>query len=350
MNNLAEVLSSQGSYEEAERIQRQVIAMRERVLSNEHPDMLASLNNLAQVLGSQGKYQEAEGIHRQTLALSESVLGKKHPSTLTSMNNLASVLSGQGRYEEAETMHRQALAYRQILEASSYISESSLDPNAISDEDSLPSISSFAFGASASSQSSAEELFSAAEEFASLLVNDETLKPLYEHVLKSDSIGPERFVRNFCRLLRLYSKELKHDAHDRLQVSAAQLVRSRAEYISNTIRAHYDHDYHNTVQEMKDLGSQTSDHARRERLEQYLVQIETKDRSMQAAEPEDTNRRSPQRELTAMPAQDIYEDGELSQSEDDRDQINLPNLTHVKAFLVSGHAFQNLLKNFQNFV
>ena len=190
------------------------------------------------------------------------MLGKKHPSTLTSINNLASVLSGQGRYKEAEMTHCQALAYRQILKASSHISELSLDLNAISNDNSIPSVSSFTFGVSALSQSSAEELLSAAEEFASLLVNDETLKPLYKYALKSDSIGLKRFVRNFCQLLRLYLKELKHNAYNRLQVLAAQLVHSCVEYISNTIYAHYDHDYHNIAKEMKDLGSQMSDHAR----------------------------------------------------------------------------------------
>ena len=280
----------------------------------------------------------------------ERVLGKEHPDTLGSMNNLASVLSRQGNYEEAERIYRQMPAFRQTLEMSSYISELSLGPNAISDDDSLPSVSSIAFGASASSQSSAEELLSAAEEFAALLVNNEILKPLYKRALESDSIGPERFVRNFCRLLRLYSKELKDDAHNRLQESAAQLVRSRAEYISNTIRAHYDHNYHNMAKWMKDLGSQTSDHIRRERLEQYLVQIESKDPLIRSAKPEDTNRRSLQHESTAIPARGIDEDGELSNSEDNRNQVDLPNLIHVKAFLLSGNAFQNLLWNFQNFV
>ncbi len=53
--------------------------------------MLASMNNLAEVLSSQGKYKEAEEMHGQALALRERVLGKEHPDTLLSMNNLALV-------------------------------------------------------------------------------------------------------------------------------------------------------------------------------------------------------------------------------------------------------------------
>jgi tetratricopeptide (TPR) repeat protein len=77
------------------------------VLGKEHPDTLASMNNLANVLNSQGKYEEAEEMHRRTLEPREKVLGKEHPDTLAGMNNLAIVFRHRGRYEEAEEMHRQ---------------------------------------------------------------------------------------------------------------------------------------------------------------------------------------------------------------------------------------------------
>ena len=74
----------------------------EKLLGKEHPDTLGSMNNLAEVLSIQGNYEEAERIHRQALALMERVLGKEHPDTLTSMSNLAEVLSRQSNYKEAE--------------------------------------------------------------------------------------------------------------------------------------------------------------------------------------------------------------------------------------------------------
>ena len=76
MNNLALVLSRQGSYKEAERIHQQALVLSERVLGKEHPNTLASMNNLALVLGSQGNYEEAERIQRQALALNKKVLGE----------------------------------------------------------------------------------------------------------------------------------------------------------------------------------------------------------------------------------------------------------------------------------
>ncbi|KAK4108618.1 hypothetical protein N656DRAFT_684421, partial [Canariomyces notabilis] len=100
--NVGEGLHQLGKYEDAERMHRQALGLKEEVLGKEHPYTLTSMNNLASVLGRQGKYEEAERIHRQALGLREKVLGKEHPDTLTSMNNLASVLDSQGKYEEAE--------------------------------------------------------------------------------------------------------------------------------------------------------------------------------------------------------------------------------------------------------
>jgi hypothetical protein len=71
---------------------RQTLALREKVLRRKHLDTLTSTSNLALVLGSQGKYEDAEAINRQTLAQREKMLGLKHPDTLTSISNLALVL------------------------------------------------------------------------------------------------------------------------------------------------------------------------------------------------------------------------------------------------------------------
>ena len=109
MNNLAMVLEKQGNYIEAEEIHRQKLELKEKVLAREHPSTLGSMNNLATVLGQQEKYIEAEEIYRQTLELKEKVLGREHPSTLASMNNLATVLGQQEKYIEAEEIYRQTL-------------------------------------------------------------------------------------------------------------------------------------------------------------------------------------------------------------------------------------------------
>lgn len=49
----------------------QALALRQTVLGKEHPDTLTSMDNLASVLSRQGSYDEAERIHRQMLAQKE---------------------------------------------------------------------------------------------------------------------------------------------------------------------------------------------------------------------------------------------------------------------------------------
>jgi hypothetical protein len=52
---------------------------------------LAAADNLASSLSSQGKHAEAERIHREVLGAKRRVLGEEHPKTLTSAGILASL-------------------------------------------------------------------------------------------------------------------------------------------------------------------------------------------------------------------------------------------------------------------
>jgi len=74
--------------EEAEKIEREVLAVRKRVLGAEHPDTLTAAGNLAASLSDQGKYDEAEKIEREVLAVRKRVLGADHPETLTTAGDL----------------------------------------------------------------------------------------------------------------------------------------------------------------------------------------------------------------------------------------------------------------------
>ncbi|OAL56153.1 hypothetical protein IQ07DRAFT_558137 [Pyrenochaeta sp. DS3sAY3a] len=113
VNNLGLVLESQGKYEEAEAMHLRALAIREKALGREHPDTITSVSHLGSVLESQGKYEEAEAMHRRALEGCENVLGREHPDTLTSVSKLGSVLERQGKYEQAEAMHRRALEGRE---------------------------------------------------------------------------------------------------------------------------------------------------------------------------------------------------------------------------------------------
>ncbi|KAH7385972.1 hypothetical protein BKA66DRAFT_490292 [Pyrenochaeta sp. MPI-SDFR-AT-0127] len=106
---LGSVLERQGKYEEAEAMYQRALQGLEKILGAEHSDTLISVSNLGSVLERQGKYEEAEAMHQRALQGGEKVLGAEHPYTLISVSKLGLVLERQGKYEEAEAMHQRAL-------------------------------------------------------------------------------------------------------------------------------------------------------------------------------------------------------------------------------------------------
>ena len=88
------------------------MAIRLKVLGEDHPDTAKSYNNLAVNLNAQGKYGAAEPLYQKALAIWLKVLGEDHPYTAASYNNLAVNLNAQGKYGAAEPLYQKALAIR----------------------------------------------------------------------------------------------------------------------------------------------------------------------------------------------------------------------------------------------
>jgi tetratricopeptide (TPR) repeat protein len=68
------------------------------------------LNNLALVLNDANRLAETEPLIRRALAIWEKSLGPDHPQVATGLNNLAQLLQTTNRLAEAEPMIRRALA------------------------------------------------------------------------------------------------------------------------------------------------------------------------------------------------------------------------------------------------
>jgi len=115
LNNLAQLYHSQGRYSEAESLYRQALALKRKLLGQEHPDVATSLNNLAGLYESQGRYSEAEPLHSQALALRRKLLGEEHLDVASSLNNLGLFYNSQGKYSEAEPLYSQALTLTRRL-------------------------------------------------------------------------------------------------------------------------------------------------------------------------------------------------------------------------------------------
>jgi uncharacterized protein (DUF2267 family) len=89
--NVAHARKCQGQYAEAERIEREVLGVKRRVLGEEHPSTLSSAANLAASLAHQGQHDDAEGILLATLETCRRVLGSAHPETLATAQILDDV-------------------------------------------------------------------------------------------------------------------------------------------------------------------------------------------------------------------------------------------------------------------
>ncbi|KAL3467558.1 hypothetical protein BJX64DRAFT_299707 [Aspergillus heterothallicus] len=109
MTDLGWVYRGQGRWTEAEKLELQVLEIRNRMLEPDHPDTLATMTNLANTCSDLGKWQEAETLREQVLAVQMCKKGPEYPETLTSMSNLAGAYSKLGKWEEAEVLRENVL-------------------------------------------------------------------------------------------------------------------------------------------------------------------------------------------------------------------------------------------------
>ncbi len=70
----------------------QALAIQEKALGPDHPDVAIDLNNLAGLLYAEGDYAGAEPLYRRALAIDEKALGPNHPKTLQIKKNLDGLL------------------------------------------------------------------------------------------------------------------------------------------------------------------------------------------------------------------------------------------------------------------
>jgi CHAT domain-containing protein/tetratricopeptide (TPR) repeat protein len=102
-----------GKYSEAIPIAEQVLALREKALGPDHPDVAQSLNELARLYRIQGRFAEAEPLFKRSITIYEKALGPDHPRVGTALSNLAVLYHAQARYTEAELLYRRSLALRE---------------------------------------------------------------------------------------------------------------------------------------------------------------------------------------------------------------------------------------------
>ena len=91
-------LYSEGRYETAIPLAQRALAIRERLMDPNHPDVAASLSNLAVLYKAWGAYERAELLFQRALAIREQVLGPNSPEVATVLNRLGELYQAQGAY------------------------------------------------------------------------------------------------------------------------------------------------------------------------------------------------------------------------------------------------------------
>jgi tetratricopeptide (TPR) repeat protein len=110
MNQLGVLFNTQARYAEAEPLYRLALAIDEKSLGPDHPEVATRLNNLAELLRDTNRPPEAEPLYRRALAIFEKSFGPDHPNVARGLNNLALLLTETNRPAEAEPLYRRALA------------------------------------------------------------------------------------------------------------------------------------------------------------------------------------------------------------------------------------------------
>jgi CHAT domain-containing protein/Flp pilus assembly protein TadD len=98
----------EGRFAEAEPLYKQSIAINEKTLGSDHPDLAGPINNLAVLYDGHGRYDDAEPLYRRSLAIKEKAFGLEHPNVAATLINLGLLYSHEGHYADAETVLKRA--------------------------------------------------------------------------------------------------------------------------------------------------------------------------------------------------------------------------------------------------
>jgi tetratricopeptide (TPR) repeat protein len=113
---LAVAIFQRGDLQSARPLMDQAVAMQRRLRGDQpHPDFAQALNNLMFILHAAGEYRQAEQLLSDSIEMKRRLLGEKHPELALGMNNLASMMQDRGEYAGAEAMYGSALAMQREL-------------------------------------------------------------------------------------------------------------------------------------------------------------------------------------------------------------------------------------------
>ena len=108
-------LGEEGKHAEAQPLFEQMLAIRRRLLTDDHPITASSYSVVAAGLYPQGKYAEALTLYEKALELNRRLLTDDHPDTASSYTNLGNILHYLRNYRRAQPLLTKALELNRRL-------------------------------------------------------------------------------------------------------------------------------------------------------------------------------------------------------------------------------------------
>ena len=113
--NLARTYQSRGRWAEAEELRMDVLEKSKRVLGDEHRDTIIAKSNLAATYRFRDRSGDAEKLELEVLEQWRRKRGLDHTDTIAATSNLAATYHSQGRWSEAEKLKEEVLERRRRL-------------------------------------------------------------------------------------------------------------------------------------------------------------------------------------------------------------------------------------------
>ncbi|MGQ0713391.1 MAG: tetratricopeptide repeat protein [Gemmatimonadaceae bacterium] len=125
LNGLAAVCYARGDIEGAEPLFHRALAITERRLGPQHPDIVTSLNSLARIAFKRRDYAAAGPLLERLLMLKESTLGPDHPEAAPILTSLMKVRAAEGALDEAERLARRVVSIRESEQPPNEVAQAS---------------------------------------------------------------------------------------------------------------------------------------------------------------------------------------------------------------------------------
>jgi serine/threonine protein kinase len=106
-------VAAEAAWQAASQMYAEALALRERWLAANHPEIAKMCNNLSLVLARQGAIGEAERYLRRALEILQASVGSEHLFAARAHYNLARLLRDMGRVDEARAQARRAFAIQE---------------------------------------------------------------------------------------------------------------------------------------------------------------------------------------------------------------------------------------------